>query len=141
VTHRALDLFVAGVTDQDDVLFLLREANGLAVHLGDEGAGGVDRLEAAVGSPLHDARRHAVRAEDDVRPLRHLVDLVDEDRPLPFERRDDVHVVHDLLADVDGRAVVLEGLFDGDHRPVDASAVAAGGRQEHTFAPGDGGIL
>ena len=37
----------------------------------------------------------------------------------------DVLVVHDLLADVDGRAVQVERLLDGDHGPVDARAVAA----------------
>ena len=61
--------------------------------------------------------------------------------PLLLEGGDDVDVVHDLLAHVDGCAVVLEGLLDGDHRPVDARAVAARGRQQHPFRPVDRGIL
>ena len=70
-------------------------------------------------------------AEHDVRALGHLVDLVDEDRALLLELGDDVDVVHDLLAHVDRRAVVLERLLDGDHGPVDAGAVAARRRQQH----------
>ena len=141
VPHRALDLFVAGVADEQDLEVVLGEADGLAVHLGDERAGRVDRVEVAVGGALHDGRRDAVRAEDDVRALGHLVDLVDEDGALLLERRDDVDVVHDLLAHVDGRAVVLERLLDGDDRTVDSRAVAARGREQHPLGPGDGGIL
>jgi hypothetical protein len=141
VTHRALDLFVPGVADQDDVPALVAEAHGLAVDLGDEGAGRVDGLQLAVGRTLHDGRRDAVRAEDDVRPLGNLVDLVDEDRTLALEGRDDVDVVDDLLADVDGGAVVLERLLDRDDGSVDAGAVPARCCEQHPLASVDGGIL
>ena len=49
---------------------------------------------------------------------------------------DDVLVVDDLLADVDGRAVQVERLLHGDDRAVDAGAVAPGGSQEHALAGG-----
>ena len=45
----ALDLFVALVADQQDLVVVAGEAHGLAVHLGDQRAGGVDGLQAAVG--------------------------------------------------------------------------------------------
>ena len=80
---------------------------------------------------LHDGRRDAVRAEDDVRAGGHLVDLLDEDRALLLELGHHVDVVHDLLAHVDGRAVVLERLLDGDDGAVDTGAVSAGGREQH----------
>jgi hypothetical protein len=95
---------------------------------------------ASIAGALHDGRRDAVGAEDDVRALGDLLDLVDEDRALSLESRDDVNVVDDLLADVDGRAVVLEGLLDGDDRPVDAGAVAAGSSEQHPLRPVDGGV-
>ena len=78
----ALDLFVALVADQQDLEVVARESDGLAMHLRHERAGRVDRLQTAIGCGVHDRRRHAVRAEDDVRALGHLVDLVDEDRAL-----------------------------------------------------------
>jgi hypothetical protein len=43
-------------------------------------------------------------------------------------------VVDDLLADVDGRALLLEGLLDGLDGAVDARAVAAGLGQQEAFA-------
>ena len=141
LARRALDLFVALVADEQDLEVVAREAHGLAVHLGHERAGGVDGVQAAVGGGVHDRRRDAVRAEDDVGALGHLVDLVDEDRALLLELGHDVDVVHDLLAHVDGRAVVLERLLDGDHGAVDAGAVAARRREQHALVSGDGDIL
>ncbi len=67
VAHGALDLFVAGVTDEQDLGVRLGEPDRLAVHLGHQRAGGVDRLQLAVGGGLHHHRRDAVRAEDEVR--------------------------------------------------------------------------
>jgi hypothetical protein len=82
-----------------------------------------------------------VCTEDDVGAARHLVDLFDEDRPLLLEGRHDMHVVHDLLAHVDGRSVPLEGLLDGHDGAVDTGAVASRGREQYPFLTDDGGIL
>jgi hypothetical protein len=132
---------VAGVADEEDLEVVLGEAHGLAVHLGDEWAGGVDGLELAVGRTLHDGGRDAVGAEHDVRALGDLVDVVDEDRALLLQRGDHVDVVHDLLAHVDGGAEAVEGLLDRDHRPVHPSAVAPGRSEENPLGASDGGIL
>src|SRR6201999_3500289 len=43
---------------------------------------------------------------------------------------DDVLVVHDLLAHVDRRTVLLQGLLDGDDCAVHTSAVATGGGEQ-----------
>src|SRR3954451_16818937 len=45
LTGSALDLLVTAVTDQQDVVVVLREPPGLLVHLADQRAGGVDRAE------------------------------------------------------------------------------------------------
>ena len=79
-------------------------------------------------------RRDAVGGEDDGGALGHLVELLDEDRAPRLEVGDDVLVVHDLLADVDRGAVEVQRLLDGDHRPVDAGAVAARCGQQHALA-------
>ena len=63
--------------------------------------------------------------EDDRLALRHLRLLLDEDRSALLELLDDVLVVDDLLAHVDGAVVQVERLLDGFHGSVDARAVAA----------------
>ena len=132
LAERALDLLVALMPHQDDVVVLLRETHGLAVHLGHERAGRVDRGEVAGGGGLVNGRGDAVRGEDDARPLGHLVGLLDEDRAALGQRLDDELVVDDLLAHVHGRAVELEGLFDDVDGAVHAGAVSAGSGQEDT---------
>ena len=91
--------------------------HGLAVHLGHQRAGRVDRLEAAGLGLLVDDRGDAVGGEDDGGALGHLVGLVDEDRAALLERRDDVLVVHDLLAHVDGRRRRARGPSRRSRRP------------------------
>ena len=80
-------------------------------------------------------------AEDDVGSGGDLVDLLDEDRALLLELGDDVDVVHDLLAHVDGGAVALQRLLDGDDGPIDAGAVAAGSGQQNPLVSDDRVIL
>ena len=75
---------------------------------------------------LAHGRGDAVRGEDDDRARGHLVGVVDEDRAALGEGLHHVHVVHDLLADVDGGPVLLQRALDGLDGPVDACAVAAG---------------
>ncbi len=86
---------------------------------------GVDGLQLpGLGFFVH-VGRNAVRGEHDDGPLGHLVGLFDEHRAGLGQRVDDVAVVHDLVADVDRRAVLLQSTFDGLHRAVHAGAVAA----------------
>ena len=47
LAHRALDLLVTGVADQDDRVAVGGELQRLAMDLGDERARGVDRLQLA----------------------------------------------------------------------------------------------
>ena len=102
------------------------------MDLGDERARRVDRLQAAALGLGVDGRRDAVGGEDGDGALGdRVVELVDEDRAALAQLGDDVLVVHDLLADVDRRAVQLERALDGLDGAVDAGAVAAGaGEQE-----------
>src|SRR3954454_10466432 len=135
--HRPLDLLVAVVADEDDGVALGRELERLAMDLGHQRAGGVDRAQPApVGLGVH-RRRHAMGAEDGHRALRdRVVELLDEDRPALAQLLDDVLVVHDLLAHVHGSAVELEGMLDRLHRPADARAIAARGGEEQLLGGG-----
>ena len=130
----ALDFLVPLVADKDDVVVFLREAHGLAVHLGHQRAGRVNRGKVAGGGGLVDGRGDAVRGEDDTGALGHLVGFLDEDRAALGQRLDDELVVDDLFAHVHGCAVELEGFFDDVDRAVHAGAVSAGGRKENAAA-------
>jgi DNA recombination protein RmuC len=127
---RAHDLLVAVVADQQDVDVVSREPLRLVVHLRDQRAGRVDRLQLPLGCLLVDHGGHTMGREDHRRALGHLVRLLDEDRPPLLQRGDDMAVVHDLLAHVDRRTVQVQGLLDGDNGTVDTRAVAARCRQQ-----------
>ena len=91
--------------DQQNVVVLSGEPTRLMVHLGHQRAGRVDRPQRPGVRLLVDLRRDAVGREDHDSPLRDLVVLLDEDRAGSPEHVDDVPIVHDLLADVDGGTV------------------------------------
>jgi hypothetical protein len=67
-----------------------------------------------------------VRAEDDGRVVRHIVELFDEHGAETAQALHDVAVVHDFVAHVDRRAEQLDRALDDVDRPVDAGAEAAG---------------
>ncbi len=126
----AFHLLVALVPDQDHRVAVGGELAGLDVNLGDQRAGGVDRPQLPGGGvPVH-RRSHPVGREDDHLALRHLGLLLDEDRPALAQLLDHVLVVDDLLADVDRRAVDLQGSFDRLHGAIDPGAVTARRREQ-----------
>jgi hypothetical protein len=130
---------VAIVADHHDRVAVFGEAPRLDVDLGDQRAGGVDRPQAPRLGVLVHGRGDAVGGEDDHLSLRHLGLLLDEDRAPLGELLDDVLVVDDLLADVDGGAVAVERPFDRLDGTVDAGAVAArGGQQDPPRGRGGG---
>ena len=88
---------------------------------------------ALLGVDVH-RRRDAVRGEHHDRPLGHLVGLVDEDRARLGQRLDHVDVVHDLVADVHRRAVLLQRPLDRLDGAVHARAVPAGLGEQHALA-------
>ena len=104
---------------------LLDQPLGLAVDLGDERAGGVEIVEAALLRLGRHRLGHAMGGEDHRRAVRHLVQLGHEDRALGLQAVDDELVVDDLVADIDRRAVALERELDDADRAVDAGAEAA----------------
>ncbi len=129
--HRALDLGVAGMADQDQLAALPDIALALIVHLGDERTGRIEHRQVAVRRLVLDAFRHPMGAEDGHRVGRHLRELLDEARPLGLEVFDHVLVVHDLVAHVDGRAVFLQRALDDLDRPNDAGAKTPRLSQDH----------
>ena len=125
---RADDLLVLAVADEQDLLPLIRVADGLRVDLGDERARRIDDLEPAFGGAGADRRAHAVRAEDDDLALGNVVDVLDEDNAEVAEAADDMRVVHDLVVNVDRLALFadVEKLLHHVDRHEDAGAEATG---------------
>ena len=130
LTRGAFDLFVAGVANQQNVVVLLREAYSLAVYLVHQRAGRVNGVQRALTGCGYHGRGHAVRREHGHGAFGDLVHLIHEDGTLLFQGLHHVAVVHNLLAHVHGRAVVLQGLLNGNHGAVDAGAVTTGSGQQ-----------
>ncbi len=119
-----------GMADQDHRAARLVVALGLAMHLGDQRAGRVDIEEVAAASLGRHRLRHAVRGEHNGPVVRHLVELVDEDRALGLEVLDDEPVVHDLMPHIDRSAVALDGALDDLDGAIDSGAEAAGAGEQ-----------
>ena len=113
------------MSDQDDGVAVRGITASLHVHLGDERARSVDRVQPARGRVRVHRRRDAVGREDDRRALRHLGLLVHEHGAAGLEIAYDMQVVDDLLAHVDRRPVQIERPLDGLDGALDACAVAA----------------
>ena len=60
----ALNLFMAFVTDKQDIEIFISKALYLVVHFGHQWTGGINRLEIAGSRRLMNRRRDAVRRED-----------------------------------------------------------------------------
>ena len=95
-----------------------------------------NRLETVIGRHRAHGWRNAVGAEDQGRVFGSLVGLVDEDRSLLAQSVDDVSVVDDLVADVDGGPESFERPLDDLDGAIDAGAEAAGvGEEDFHRAP------
>jgi hypothetical protein len=74
-----------------------------------------------------------VRREHDGRALGHLRECVDEHCASCPKILDNVRVVDDLLADVDGISIERKSALDRLDRPFDSRAVASRGGEEKAF--------
>ena len=105
LAHGADHFGMAGMADQHDLAAAAEMDLGLAVHLGDQRAGGVEREQVAARRLLGNRARHAVGGEDDRRlgvrgsPSSSSTKMA----PLALQAFDHVAVVDDLVADIDRR--------------------------------------
>jgi hypothetical protein len=119
------------VADEQDRVPVGCVAAGLDVHLGHERAGRVDRVQTPCPGVLVHRRRHTVGRKDHRPPLGNIELVLDEDRAASLEVADDMGVVDDLLANVNGRPVQVEELLDRVDGPFDPGAIAAGRSQKN----------
>ena len=128
LAHRADHFRVAGMADQEHVAAEPLMAHRLLVHFRHQRTGSVEIKEiTGLGVGRH-RFRHAMRGKDDRRlPMlgRDLGEFLDEHRAQALQPLDDVAVVHDLVADIDRRAVFLQRQHNDLDGAVDARAKAA----------------
>ena len=103
------------------------------MDLRDERARRIDRIQPPRRRALVDRGLDPVGRENDGLALRDLPLVLDEDRAALLELSHDVRVVHDLLANVNGRAVPLERLLDRLDCTLHPGAVPPRRSQEHTL--------
>ncbi len=96
------------------------------MYLGHQRADGIEDPQLAPRRLLPHRLGDAVGAEDHRRPVRHLVQLLDEDRPLLAQGVDDIFIVHHFMADINRRAEKFQGPFNYLYGPVDAGTETAG---------------
>ncbi len=104
----------------------------LAMDLGDQWAGRVNGQKIALGGGGGHGFGYAMRGKDHRRAgVGNLLQLLDENRALGLKRLDDITVVDDLMADIDGRPELGEGALHGVDGAHDARAKAAWGAQKN----------
>ena len=105
---------------------------GLAVHLGDQRAGGVEREQVAAAGFGRNGARNPVRREDDrLAVVRDLVEFLDENGALLAQAVDHVAVMDYFVADIDRCAMNGERPFHALNGPHDAGAEAAWRAQQN----------
>ena len=130
-TGGAHHLGVAVVADDDHlmahgVVFLHHAMDG-----GDQRAGGVDPPQAEGGGLLLHLARHAMGAEDAYPATGNLFEVLDEDRPVVFQRGEDMLVVDDLVQHIDRATVALQAEPDRGDSPFHPCAETARGGEEN----------
>ena len=111
--HRAHDLGVAGMADEDDRAPTPVMDFGLPVNLRDQRTGRVDGEELAFPASAGTGFRYAVGRKDHRCTGRgHLGQFVHEHRAFPPQPLDDVLVVHNFMTHIHRRSVDQQRLLD-----------------------------
>ena len=129
----ALHFLVAGMANQDNGAALVVVLFDFEMDLGDERAGGVDNPQFAILGAVPFAGRDAMSAENDALAGGHLVEALDKNRALAFQRLEHEAVVHDLMAHVERASVGAQRAADGLDGTIDAGAKSARLSQDNFF--------
>src|SRR5579875_83393 len=121
----AEDLVVSFVTDEQDRVIFLGEADSFEMDLGDERASGIDSSEAALGGGGADGRGDAVSAIQHRRALGHFFDVIYEEDTAFAKALDHRAIVDDLMVDIQRGAVDLQGALQALDGHVHPSTEAA----------------
>ena len=132
LAERADHLRMMGMADQEDLAAALEMDRGLAMHLGHQRAGRIEREEIARLGFGRNRFRNAVGRKHHRRVgiVRDFGQFLDENRALGLQAVDDIFVMDDLVADIDRGAIDGERPFHGVDGPDHPGAEAAG-RTKH----------
>ncbi len=100
------------MADEDALAPFTTVLGHFQMHLGYQRTGGVEHLQAALLGFLSNGLRNAMGAEDDDDVVRHLIQLLDEDRTAGTQVFHDELVVHDLMSHIDRRTEDFQGAVD-----------------------------
>lgn len=121
----ALDFFVSGVTDNDDVISLVTVTLRLQMNLGYQGASRVDNPKARSLRMFDDGGRNAVGAEYGYRSRWNDIKPFDKDCAALLKTLDHVPVVDDFVKNVNRRTMDLESEFNNIDRAYHAGTKTA----------------
>ena len=119
------------MSDEDDFAPLPRVAPGFVVNPAHQRTGRVDHLQTPNAGVVLDLAGHAVGAEYRDGAPRNFRDFLDEASALVAQAVDDMLVVDDFVANVDGRAINLQRALDDIDRADHPGAEPPGLRQNH----------
>src|SRR3569833_81653 len=112
LAERTLNLVMIPMADQHQRISLFGELDCLDMDLCDERTGSVDYLQTAALTALADSRRNPMGRVDNPLAVRHVVDLVHENRALLRLLVHNVPVMDNFSPNVDGRSERIECNFD-----------------------------
>ena len=121
----AFDLVVVAVANKDKRISLLGEFDGFDVDLGDQRARGVDDSQSSALAALANGGRNAVGGIDDALAIWNVVDFMNEDCAFFRQLIDDISVMDNFTADIDGSAEGFQSDLDDVDRAYYASAEAS----------------
>ena len=124
---------MAAVANHDELIPFTGKLGNLDMHLGHQGTGGIEYAESPAIGLFAQRLAHAMRAEHQRSPGRHLIERLDKNGPTGTQIAHHMGVVHDLVAHIDGAAELGQRMLDDVDRPIDARAKAAW-RRQHDFA-------
>ncbi len=114
------------MANEEDLAAMAMMQFGLAMDLGHQRAGGVDREDFARSGVFQNHLRHTMRGKNHrLFRIWHLVELLDEYRTLGLQPFDDIFVMHDLVPDIDWRAMDPEGFLHRINGAHDSGAETA----------------
>jgi hypothetical protein len=122
---------MARMTDQDDQTTLRDVTLALAMDFGDQRTGGIQNMQATRLCIELDGPCHPMRTEDGDCLRGNFREIFDEARAFCAQAFDDMAVVNDFMANVDGGAKLRERLLDDVDGPDHAGAKAAGLREHY----------
>ncbi len=124
-TGRANNFLMIFVANQDDGAIFTGKFQGFEMYLCNQRTSGVNHFEGARFGFIANRRRNSVRAENQHRTVRNLVNGFHEDCAAPAKLFHDIRVMNDFVMDVNWRAVSFQRQLDNIHRAHNSSAEAS----------------